>query len=106
MLDQVPEARRTPLATSRVTGLRGPSRRAYNAFLDTLAHEGCAAMGYLLTGPVIERLCAKRTKPPCCDDAESTPLDAFGEDEVMELVARCAFMSSAMLRPLSRKACA
>lgn len=135
----MPEVRQTPLATSRVTGLRGPNLRAYNAFLDALAHERCAAMGYRLTGPVIERLCvkhvrgriravvtfslddvawvllvgehlfdsevnvydelyrlvghrpepgAKRTKPPCCDDAESTPSDAFGEDEVMELVAR------------------
>lgn len=135
----MPEVRQTPLATSRVAGLRGPNLRAYNAFLDALAHEGCAAMGYRLTGPVIERLCVKhvrgrlravvafslddvawvllvgehlndaevnvydelyrlvghrpepgekRTKPPCCNDSESTQSDAFGEDEVVELVAR------------------
>ncbi len=135
----MPEVRQTPLATSRVAGLRGPNLRAYTAFLDALAHEGCAAMGYRLTGAIVERLCVKhvrgrlravvafsrddvawvllvgehlsdtesnvydelyrlvghrpepgekRTKPPCCDSAESTPNDAFEQDEVMELVAR------------------
>lgn len=140
----MPEVRETSLAARGAAGLRGRNLRDYNAFLDALAHEGCAAMGYRLSGPVIDRLCVKhvrgslravvafsaddvawvlivgdhvddprtniydelyrlvghrplpgqkRTKPPCCDDANVTPLDAFDPNEVMDLVARVQRMA-------------
>jgi len=41
----------TPVATMQAGGLRGPGRRKYEAFLDDLAAQGCAAMGYRLSGP-------------------------------------------------------
>jgi len=58
----VPEVRQTLLAGNRVAGLRGPNRKAYDAFLDELAHTGCHALGYRLTGPVVEHLCVKHVR--------------------------------------------
>jgi len=50
----------TPVATMQAGGLRGPARRRYEAFLDDLAAQGCAAMGYRLTGPdPLPRLCVQ-----------------------------------------------
>ncbi len=53
----------TPTAARQVDSLRGPRRRAYQAFLDDLAAAGCAAMGYRLTGPdPLPRLCVKHLR--------------------------------------------
>lgn len=53
----------TPVASAQVAGLRGPAKRAYNAFLDDLAAQGCAAMAYRLTGPdPLPRLCVKHLR--------------------------------------------
>ncbi len=47
----------------RPAGLRGPARRRYEAFLDDLATQGCAAMGYRLTGPdPLPRLCVQHLR--------------------------------------------
>lgn len=58
----MPEVRQTLLAGNRVAGLRGPNRKAYEAFLDELARTGCQALGYRLTGPVVEHLCVKHVR--------------------------------------------
>ena len=51
------------MATMQAAGLRGPARRVYEAFLDDLAAQGCAAMGYRLTGPdPLPRLCVKHLR--------------------------------------------
>lgn len=53
----------THLASRQADALRGAARQAYQAFLDDLAAEGCAAMGYRLTGPdPLPRLCAKHLR--------------------------------------------
>jgi hypothetical protein len=53
----------TPLASAQASGLRGPARKAYEAFLDDLAHRGCAALGYRVTGPEpLPRLCVKHLR--------------------------------------------
>jgi hypothetical protein len=53
----------TPLASAQAAVLRGPARRAYEAFLDDLAHRGCAALGYRVTGPEpLPRLCVKHLR--------------------------------------------
>jgi len=53
----------TPVATMQAGGLRGPARRRYEAFLDDLAAQGCAAMGYRLTGPdPLPRLCVQHLR--------------------------------------------
>jgi len=51
------------VATMQAGGLRGPARRKYEAFLDKLAVQGCAAMGYRLTGPdPLPRLCVQHLR--------------------------------------------
>jgi hypothetical protein len=53
----------TPLAGAQAAILRGPARKAYEAFLDDLAHRGCAALGYRVTGPEpLPRLCVKHLR--------------------------------------------
>ncbi|MEV4311281.1 hypothetical protein [Actinocrispum sp. NPDC049592] len=53
----------TPLASAQAAILRGPARKAYEAFLDDLAHRGCAALGYRVTGPEpLPRLCVKHLR--------------------------------------------
>jgi len=53
----------TPVATMQAGGLRGPARRRYEAFLDDLAAQGCAAMGYRLSGPdPLPRLCVQHLR--------------------------------------------
>ncbi len=47
----------TPLVQRQVRGLRGPTRAAFETFTGDLARRGCAALGYRLTGDLIERLC-------------------------------------------------
>jgi hypothetical protein len=53
----------TLLASAQAAILRGPARKAYEAFLDDLAHRGCAALGYRVTGPEpLPRLCVKHLR--------------------------------------------
>lgn len=53
----------TPLASRQAARLRGAARRAYDAFLDDLASQGCAALGYRVTGPEpLPRLCVKHLR--------------------------------------------
>jgi hypothetical protein len=55
----------TPLASAQAAVLRGPARKAYEAFLDDLSHRGCAALGYRVTGPEpLPRLCVKHLRGP------------------------------------------
>ncbi|MCO1582411.1 hypothetical protein M8C13_42350 [Crossiella sp. SN42] len=53
----------TPVAIAQVAALRGPSRRAYEHFLDELSHRGCAALSYRVTGPEpLPRLCVRHLR--------------------------------------------
>lgn len=53
----------TSVASSQASGLRGPARQAYDRFLDELAHSGCVALGYRVTGPEpLPRLCVKHLR--------------------------------------------
>ncbi|WP_199441740.1 hypothetical protein [Umezawaea beigongshangensis] len=53
----------TPVATAQAAGLRGTARQAYERFLDALSHEGCAALGYRVTGPEpLPRLCVRHLR--------------------------------------------
>jgi hypothetical protein len=57
------EVRITPVAERQVAGLRGPTRKAFEAFAADLAHRGCAALGYRLSGSdVLERICIKHLR--------------------------------------------
>jgi hypothetical protein len=58
----VPDVYETRLAESWTAGLRGPNRKAYDEFLDDLARRGCEALGYRLTGELIERLCVRHVR--------------------------------------------
>ncbi|MFB8137969.1 hypothetical protein [Streptomyces mirabilis] len=49
----------TPLAKQQVAGLRRIHRAAYDQFLRELSSQGCKALGYRLTGDVVEHLCVK-----------------------------------------------
>lgn len=53
----------THTASTQAAGLRGRARIAYERFLDELAHSGCAALGYRVTGPEpLPRLCVKHLR--------------------------------------------
>jgi len=53
----------THTAHAQANGLRGRARLAYERFLDDLAHSGCAALGYRVTGPEpLPRLCVKHLR--------------------------------------------
>lgn len=57
------EVRITPVAERQVAGLRGPTKKAFNAFAADLARRGCAALGYRLSGSdVLERICVKHLR--------------------------------------------
>ena len=59
------DVRQTPTATTQVAGLRGRAKKAYEAFLDEVSAQGCAAMAYRLTGPQpLEQLCVKHLRGP------------------------------------------
>lgn len=58
------EVLRTPIAARQSDGLRGAKRKALESFLDDLAAQGCAALGYRLTGEIVERLCVKHLHGP------------------------------------------
>ncbi|MEV6348708.1 hypothetical protein [Actinoplanes sp. NPDC051851] len=50
----------TPRASQQVEGLRRKDRTSYEQFLDMLEAQGCAALGYRLTGDLpIDHLCVK-----------------------------------------------
>ncbi|MET8451638.1 hypothetical protein [Streptomyces sp. NPDC005209] len=49
----------TPLAKQQVADLRRAHRAAYDQFLSELRSQGCRALGYRLTGDVVEHLCVK-----------------------------------------------
>ena len=44
------DVRATALAQQQIAALRGPRRKAFDAFATALVHEGCAALTYRLTG--------------------------------------------------------
>lgn len=52
----------TPLAKGQAAGLRGPARAAYEAFARDLAQHGCQALGYRLTGQLVEQLCVRHLR--------------------------------------------
>ncbi|MEJ8662280.1 hypothetical protein [Streptomyces sp. MS1.AVA.4] len=49
----------TPLAKQQVAGLRRADRASYDQFLQELRSQGCKALGYRLTGHIVEHLCVK-----------------------------------------------
>lgn len=49
----------TPLAKQQIAGLRRTDRSSYDQFLQELRSQGCKALGYRLTGDVVEHLCVK-----------------------------------------------
>lgn len=55
--------RSTPVADRQIAALRGPRRRAYEEFERALAQQGCAALGYRLTGAQpLSSLCVKHLR--------------------------------------------
>ena len=57
------EVRATPVAQAQIAGLRGPVKKAFTDFTKELAREGCAAVGYRLSGSeVLERLCVRHLR--------------------------------------------
>lgn len=54
----------TALAKQQVGQLRRSHRDAYDEFLTSLRNQGCAALGYRLTGDVVEHLCVKHLRGP------------------------------------------
>ncbi|GAA2330078.1 hypothetical protein GCM10009854_01070 [Saccharopolyspora halophila] len=49
----------TPLAERQRKGLRSKHATAFARWLDELKHQGCRALGYRLTGQVVEHLCVR-----------------------------------------------
>lgn len=90
----------TPVAIAQVAALRGPSRRAYEHFLDELSHRACAALSYRVTGPEpLPRLCVRHLRGAdrvvvAFNDADSAyvllvgPHDADPGLDVYELLYR------------------
>lgn len=56
------EVLRTPIAATQSAALRGPNKKALDAWLDDLAQRGCAALSYRLSGEVVEHLCVKHIR--------------------------------------------
>lgn len=74
------EVRITRLASTQVAGLRGKALAAFDAFKLDLAQRGCEALGYRVTGDVVERLCVKHLR------GLDRALVAFPEPEVATIV--------------------
>lgn len=55
----MPEVFNTPLADLQIARLRAKDRTAYDNFLRELKNQGCVALGYRLTGDVVEHLCVR-----------------------------------------------
>lgn len=49
----------TQLAKQQAQALRRAHRTAYEQFLHELQSQGCRALGYRLTGDIVERLCVR-----------------------------------------------
>ncbi len=47
----------TPLAARQIADLRGTVAKAVDRVTREIARDGCTAMGYRLTGPIVEHLC-------------------------------------------------
>ncbi|MFD1044109.1 hypothetical protein ACFQ1S_00110 [Kibdelosporangium lantanae] len=45
-----------------MAGLRAAHRRHYNKWIDQLKAEGCKALGYRLTGDIVDRLCVRHLR--------------------------------------------
>jgi hypothetical protein len=72
---------RTTLADRQVRGLRGARAAAFERFELALAHQGCAALGYRLTGTdPLPRLCVKHLR------GLDRVVVAFTEDEAWVLL--------------------
>jgi len=57
------EVKATPVAQRQIAGLRGVRRKAFDAFVTTLVHEGCRALAYRLTGnEPLPRLCVQHLR--------------------------------------------
>ena len=55
--------RSTPIADRQIAGLRAARRKAYDLFEEALARQGCAALGYRLTGDEpLASLCVKHLR--------------------------------------------
>ncbi|MBW0118946.1 hypothetical protein, partial [Pseudonocardia abyssalis] len=55
--------RSTRVSDRQINSLRGPRRKAYNEFEHALALQGCAALGYRLTGDEpLPNLCVKHLR--------------------------------------------
>jgi len=57
------EVKATPIAQRQIAGLRGPRRKAFDAFVTMLVNEGCRALAYRLTGKEpLPRLCVQHLR--------------------------------------------
>lgn len=57
------EVKATPVAQRQIAVLRGPRRKAFDAFVSMLADEGCRALAYRLTGnEPLPRLCVQHLR--------------------------------------------
>lgn len=57
------EVNATPIAQRQIAGLRGPRRKAFDAFVTTLVNDGCRALAYRLTGgEPLPRLCVQHLR--------------------------------------------
>lgn len=57
------EVKATPIAVKQIAALRGPRRKAFEAFVRALSVEGCKALGYRLTGAEpLPHLCVKHLR--------------------------------------------
>lgn len=75
----------TPTGRRSVDALRGKARRSFDAAVEGLAAEGCAAGDYRLTGEGIEHICALHL---CGRYRDSELLDRFAAT-AKELSRRC-----------------
>lgn len=66
----------TPTGRRSVDALRGKARRSFDAAVERLAAEGCAAGDYRLAGEDIEHICALHLYGRYCD---SDLLDRFAQ---------------------------
>lgn len=73
--------RATPIADRQIQGLRGARRKAYDAFEQALAAQGCAVLSYRLTGSEpLGRLCVKHLR------GKDRVVVAFSDDEAWVLL--------------------
>ena len=57
------EVRATPRAQQQIAALSRRERQQFDAFLDNLASQGCAALAYRLSGPTpIDHICVKHLR--------------------------------------------